>query len=134
MSEAVRAERQQVRRDPVELRHDDADVLRPRRDLDREQLLDRQAERQVVAHRREVVHPVRVRDELLVPEVLADLLGAAVEVAHDGRHLAHHLAVGADHEAQHAVGGGVLRPHVEEHVLGFDGLGAGRHALSFLVS
>jgi hypothetical protein len=30
------------------------------------------------------------------------------------------LAVGAQHQPQHAVGAGVLRPHVDEHLVGAD--------------
>ncbi|MBK8267144.1 MAG: hypothetical protein IPK83_02090 [Planctomycetes bacterium] len=32
--------------------------------------------------------------------------------------LEHHLAIGAQDDAKHAVGGRVLRPHVDEHFLG----------------
>ena len=68
----------------------------------------------------EVVHPVRVRDELDRRDVLADLLGAAVQVAEVRRDLGDDLAVGAQHEPQHAVRAGVLRPHVDEHLVGAD--------------
>ena len=49
--------------------------------FDARQLLDRQAERPVLVHPRQVVHAVGVGDVLEVSDVLADLLGAAVALA-----------------------------------------------------
>ena len=37
-----------------------------------------------------------------------------------GRAALHDLAVGAQLDAQHAVGGRVLRPHVEDHLVGVE--------------
>ena len=53
-------------------------------------------------------------------EVLADLLGAAVQVADVRRDLGDDLAVGPQHEPQHAVRAGMLRAHVDEHLVGAD--------------
>src|SRR5262249_31998240 len=53
-------------------------------------------------------------------DVLADLLGAAVEVAEVRGDFGDDLAVGPQHEPQHPVGAGVLRTHVDEHLVGPD--------------
>ena len=58
--------------------------LHPLGHLDAEQLLDRQAERQAVRLRAEVVHPLDERDDLLPLLLLGGLLDAGVQVA-DGR-------------------------------------------------
>ncbi len=68
----------------------------------------------------QVVHPVGVGNPLPRREVLADLLGAAVQIADVRRDFADDLAVGPQHQAQHAVRAGVLRPHVDEHLVGAD--------------
>ena len=81
--ERVRAQPQQVARDPVQLRQNHADDLRPRRRLHIQQLLDRQAIAQAVRDRRHVIHAVDVGIELRVGAVLGDLLHAAVQVADD---------------------------------------------------
>ena len=84
------------------------------------QLLDGQRVAEVHVHPGQVVHPVGVGDELDRRDVLADLLGAAVQIAQVRRHFGDDLAVGAQHEPQHAVRAGVLRPHVDEHFVGAD--------------
>ena len=48
--------------------------------------------------------------------VLADLLDAPVEVAQHRVEVDDALAVDLEHDAQHAVGRGVLRPQVDEHL------------------
>ena len=67
---------------------------------------------------REVVHPIGVGDELQIGPVLGDLLHPAMEVAqmrdalHDG------LAVELEHQAQHAMGRRMGRPHVDRDDVG----------------
>ncbi len=63
----------------------------------------------------EIVDAVGERDDLLVELGLAGLLDAGVQVADVGGEGDDGLAVDLEHEAQHAVGGGVLRAHVEDH-------------------
>jgi len=60
-------------------------------------------------------------------KVLADLLPAAMQVADVRRHFGDHLAVGPQHQPQHPVRAGMLRPHVDQHLVAaqveFDQLG-----------
>jgi hypothetical protein len=79
---------------------------------------DGQAVADVVVHRREVVVAIGVGHKAVVGHRLADLLGAAMDVADIGARRGDDLAVGRDHHAQHAVRRRVLRPHVDFHVLG----------------
>ena len=95
-------------------------TLRLLRHLHAAQLLDGQRVGQVHVHPGQVIHAVGVGDELDRRDVLADLLGAAVQVAQVRRDLGDDLAVGAQHQPQHAVRAGVLRPHVDEHLVGAD--------------
>ncbi len=113
----VRREEEQMRRHAVQLGHQHADPHRPRRHLDAEQLLGRQAEDQLVRDRRHVVHAGDVGRALQVGELLRGLLHAGVEVADDRLRAQHRLAVELEHEPQHTVGAGVLRPHVDDHRL-----------------
>ena len=69
-------------------------------------------------HRADVIDAVGIRHEAVVADLLGDLLDRAMEIADVGDGLLHHLAVGAHHEAQHAVRRGMLRPHVERHLFG----------------
>ena len=69
--------------DPVQLRHDHADVLRARRRGDAEQLLDGFAVTETVGYRRDVVHAVERGHELAVGLRFAELLDAAMQVADD---------------------------------------------------
>ena len=113
--EGVRAEPDQVGGDARQLRHDHAPVLGPLRRLDAAQLLDRQHAAEVVHRRGDVVGAVGPGDDLGVAVVLAQLLGAPVQVADDRVAVDDQLAVELEHDPQHAVGAGVLRPHVEGH-------------------
>jgi hypothetical protein len=110
-----------VRRDAVELDQQHADPLGPGRDVlvDAEQRLGGQREGQLGVQRRGVVHAGDVGAALQVRERLAGLLHAGVQVAEDRLGAHHGLAVELEHEAQHAVGRRVLRPHVDDHGLVF---------------
>ena len=95
-----------------------ADVAHALRHLEAEQLLDRQAERHAVGLRAQVVHPLDERDDLLPLLLLGGLLDAGVQVADGRRRRQHRFAVELEHQPQHAVRAGVLRPHVDGHRLG----------------
>ena len=68
--------------------------------------------------RAEVVHPLDERDHLLPLLLLGGLLDARVQVADRRLGPDDGLAVELQHEPQHAVRAGVLRPHVDGHRLG----------------
>ena len=74
--ERVRAQPEQVARDPVQFRHDDADVLSARRRLNAKQLLDGFAISEAVGNRGDVVHAVQRGNELAVRLRFAQLLHA----------------------------------------------------------
>jgi hypothetical protein len=112
--ERVRSQPHQVAGNAVQLGEDDAHHLRSGRRLDVQQLLHRQAVAQTIGHGRHVVHAVDVRIELRVGAVLGDLLHAAVQIADDAIRPQNLLAVQLQDDAQHSVGRGVLRPHVED--------------------
>ena len=85
---------------------------------DAAQLLDRERVADVVQHRRHVVEPVDVREDLRPRPALAHLLEAAVQIA--DLHVALHdrLARELEHHAHGAVHRGMRRPHVQVHRLG----------------
>jgi hypothetical protein len=116
----VGADRDRVRGDPLQLGHQHADRLHVRAHLDAHQLLDGEREAERVAHRRHVVHAVGVGQHPGVVDVLGVLLEAAVQVADVGPRRAHDLAVGAQLQPEHPVGRRVLRPHVEDHLVGVE--------------
>ena len=72
---------QQMVEDARDLVEQHADVLAARRHLEAEQLLDRQREGVLLAHRRDVVEPVEIGDRLQIGLVFDQLLGAAMEQA-----------------------------------------------------
>ncbi len=103
--------------DALQLGDQHADVAHALGHLDAEQPLDRQAERQAVRLRAEVVHPLDERDHLLPLLLLGGLLDAGVQVADRRVGVDDGLAGELQHEPQHAVRAGVLRPHVDGHRL-----------------
>ncbi len=86
--------------------------LGARRRLDAEQLLDRQREGVLLAHRRDVIEPVEIRHGLKEGLVLDQLLGAAMQEADMRIGALDHLAVHLQNEAQHAMGRRMLRPEI----------------------
>ena len=86
-----------------------------RRNLEAQQLFDRQCVAKIVGQGTKVIDAVGERHNLLVKLGLAGLLNPGVQVA-DVRHDAHDgLAIDLKYHAQHPVGRGVLRPHVQDH-------------------
>ena len=75
-------------------------------------------EREAVGLRAEVIHALDERDHLLPLLLLGGLLDAGVEIPDGGRHGDDGLAIELQHQPQHAVRAGVLRPHVDGHRLG----------------
>ena len=110
------AEEQGVAGDPVQLGREDPDVLGAARHLDVQQLLEGEHRRPLVEQRADVLERVRVADRLVVVGVLAQLLDAAMEIAEHRVEVDDLLAVELEDDPQDAVGRGVLRPHVDEHL------------------
>ena len=75
----------------------------------------------VVVHGGQVIAAVGEGGNLLVGEVFAVLLKAAVQVAQVGLDVGDDLAIGANAQAQYPVGAGVLGPHVQDHLFAFHG-------------
>ena len=85
-----------------------------------QQLLDAQRPAEIHVHAGQVIEPVGVGQELARREVLADLLRRAVQIADVRRDFGHHFAVGPQRQPQHAVRAGMLRAHVDEHLVRLD--------------
>ena len=107
------ADAQQMIADAGQLGEDDANVLAARRQLDAEQLFDRVMPGDLVGERRDVIHPIDDGHVLVVIQVLAELLEAAVQIADVGDRLDDRFAVERQDQAQGRVRGRVLRAEVE---------------------
>ena len=119
---SVGAHADEVAGDAIHFSDDDADDTGLFRDFLRviAELLDRQRVSEIHVHPRQIIHAIGVGDELDGSDVLADLLGAAVQITEVGGHLGNDLAVGPQHQAQNAVRAGVLRTHIDQHLVGAD--------------
>ena len=115
--QAPRAEPEAVRRDPLQLGDDHAQVLRTAGDVDLRDLLDGGDVRELRGHRRDVVGLRRDRRVLHVRQALAELLVAAVQIADHGVDGDDGLALEREDHPEHAVGRRVLRPHVHHEAL-----------------
>ena len=82
-----RPDEDEVTVDAVQLRHNDADVLRAPRRLDARQLFNCERIAEIIVHRGHIVEPIRIRQPLDVRPVLKQFFNPAVEIAHDGRRL-----------------------------------------------
>ena len=68
----------------------------------------------------QVIGPVGIRDHLKELALFGDLFEAPVQVADIGLSVENLLAVEAGEDAEHAVGAGMLRPHIDEELFGTD--------------
>ena len=118
----MRAQPHQVRLDARELVEQHADGLGALRDLERKQLLDRQAVGQVVGHRGEIVDAVGQRHHLLVELRLAGFLNTGVQITDIRRHGDDGFSVNLEHQPKNTVRRRVLRTHVENHGLVLRGI------------
>ncbi len=105
-------------RQPLQLGEQHADVLHALRHLEAKQLLDAQDVAEAVRLRGEVVHPLDERDHLLPLLLFRGLLDPGVQVPDRRPGRLDGLAIELQHEAQHAMRAGVLRPHVDGHRFG----------------
>ena len=118
--EPIRAHTDEVAGNPTEFPDQHAEHHRFLRNLHADQLFDGQRHAEIHVHPGQVVHAVRVRDPLNRRQVLTDLLGTAVQVAQMRCDLVNDFPVRPEEQAQHAVRAGMLRPHVDEHLVGAD--------------
>ena len=116
--QAIRPHAHQVAGNAVQLDNHHAQMTRFGGQLQVEQLFHDQRPAEIHVHAGQVIHPIGVRNPLSRSEVLADLFGAAVQIADVGRDFGDHLAVGPQHQPQHAVRAGMLRAHVDQHLVG----------------
>ena len=86
------------------------------RHLDAEQFFDRQAERVLLIHRRDIIEPVEIRHRLQIGLVLDQLLGAAMQQTDMRVDALDHLAVELEHQPQHAMRGRMLRPEIDGEI------------------
>jgi hypothetical protein len=99
--------------DPVQLAEEHPHPRRLRRDLEPEQLLDREDEHELVVLEGEVVDPRRIRDRLPPRLLLHVLLEPGVEVADHRRDPDDVLAVEVDDEPEDAVRRRMVRAEVD---------------------
>ena len=111
--ESRRAEEDEMRVDAVELAEQRAHPGRLLGHLEREQLLDREHEHELVVLVADVVDALRVRDALPPRLLLHRLLEAGVQVADHRVEADDLLAVEVDDQAQHAVRRRMVRPEVD---------------------
>ena len=102
-----------MRVDPGQLGHAHAHPGRLLRHLDREQLLDREHERELVDLERDVVDPLGVRDALPPGLLLHRLLEARVQVADHGRDAGDHARRRGRRRGAARRASRVVRPEVD---------------------
>ena len=103
--------------EPRDLVEHHAYVLRALGRGDAEQLFDREHVTVLVAHHRYVIEPVHVPDRLVERFALGQLLGRSMQKADVRVGLLDDLAVHFEHQAQHAVGGRMLRTEIHREIL-----------------
>ena len=104
---------EEMRKQPADLGIEHADELGAFRHRDADELLHRERISVLLVHRRDVVEAVEIGQRLEIGLVLDQLLGAAVEQADMRIDPFDDLAVELEHEAQHAMGGRMLRPKID---------------------
>ena len=90
--------------------------------VDAKEFLGGHRKDQLVIERAQVVHAGDVRAALHKGELLGGLLHARVQVADNWLAAKHGFALEFKHETEHAVGGRMLGPHVDDHRLIFFGV------------
>ena len=105
-----------MRQDAADLAIEHADELTAARHFERGEPLDREAERMLLIHRRDIVEPVEIGHVLRVGARLHQLFGAAMEEPDMRIDALDDLAVELQHEPQHAMGRRMLRPKVDRKI------------------
>ena len=116
----MRAQPKLVAGHAIQLRENDANVLRPGGRFHAQQLFDRFAISQRVGDRRHIIHAVHIRIEHRVRAVLGNLLDPAMQVTNHAFEAHHLLAIQPQNDAQHAMGRGMLRPHIDDELVGVE--------------
>ena len=116
----VRAQPYEVTVDALQLGEQHPDPLDAVRHLEAEQLLHRQAIAVRVGLRAQVIHALDERDDLLKLLLLRRLLDTRMQIADRRRRRDDGLAIELEHQPEHAMRAGVLRPHVDGHRFGAD--------------
>src|SRR5215510_12538022 len=119
--------------DPIELAGDYPTELSAARYFRSSELFRRHAENLVGKDGREIIGAIRIRHVTMPGDLLADLLNRPMEVANVRNRLADHFAIGLDHEAQHTVRAGVLRPDADGHVFGVKTVALNRCSLAHML-
>src|SRR6185312_13749597 len=109
----LRGHLQEMVEEAPDFRIEHADILRPRRNLHAEELFERQHKAMLLIHRRDIIEPVEIAQRLHVGLVLDQLLGAAMKQTDMRVDTLDDLAVELQHQTQHAVGCGMLRPKID---------------------
>ncbi len=100
--------------DARKLGKDHADLGATWRDLDAQKFFDGQGVTDVIVQRRDVVHPVRDRHELVVGSAFAQLLEARMQETDLLLAADHGLALDLQLEAQRSVGRRMRRTDIEQ--------------------
>src|SRR5262249_14597889 len=112
----LRGDVEDVRQQPPDLAIEHTDELAAARHRKAEQPLDREAERVLLVHRRDVVEPVEIRDRLLIDLVLDQLMGASVKKSDVRINPFNNLAVQFKNQAQDAMRRRMLRPKIDRKI------------------
>jgi hypothetical protein len=119
--EWIRAHEHQVVQDPVPLGEHGPDPLGALGDLDPREPFDSDDPAELVVERREPVVAVHQDEHLSRVAVLGELLRAPVHVADHRLRPGDDLAVELEYEPEYAVGRRMLRPDIDDHLLGTEG-------------
>ncbi len=112
----LRGDVEEMRKQPADLGIEHADQLSADGHGDAQQLFDGERPGVFLVHRRHIVEPVEVRHGLKIGLVFDQLLGAAMQQPDMRIDAGADLPVEFEHEAQHAMRRGVLRPEVNREV------------------
>src|SRR5246127_3197898 len=116
--QSMSAEPNQVAGNALQFRKDGANDPGAWRRFGIEEFFDSLAIAQAIADRRDIIHAIDIRSKLLISAVLGDFFDAAVEIANDALSAANAFSVEFQLYAQHAVGRGMLRAHVDDKFVG----------------
>src|SRR6266446_310503 len=112
--QSMGTEPQEVAGNSLQLRQDRSNHARSRRSFHDQQFFHCLAISQAAADGGNVVHAVDVGRKLLIGAVLRDFLDAPVQIPNDALGADYALAIELELDTQHAVGGRMLRSHVDD--------------------